>query len=137
MSKDNLKSSFTYRIYYEDTDSGGVVYYANYLKFFERGRTDFLRVRGINQLQLAIEEDTVFLVKKVIAEYKAPAVLDDLITVNTKVVNIGAAFITMEQEMFNQNNNLLNIVQIQIACVSRQKMKPKKIPEKILKLIQK
>ena len=83
MSKKN-NTQFNYRIYYEDTDAGGVVYYANYLKFFERARTDFLRSIGIIQNKLALEENLIFVVKRCIVDYQYPARLDDEINVNVK-----------------------------------------------------
>jgi tol-pal system-associated acyl-CoA thioesterase len=79
----------TYRIYFEDTDAGGVVYYANYLKFFERARTDFLRALNISQSELAAMENLIFVVRKCQIEYISPAKLDDLVKVrfteNTKL----------------------------------------------------
>ena len=68
-----------YRVYYEDTDAGGVVFYANYLKFIERGRTEYLRALGFNQESLAKEKSLVFVVKSLSAQYLLPAYLDDMI----------------------------------------------------------
>lgn len=68
---------FDIRVYYEDTDAGGVVYYANYLKFFERARTEWLRRLGVNQSELAVQEHRLFVVKKVEIQYRKPAALDD------------------------------------------------------------
>ena len=91
---------FNYRIYYEDTDAGGVVYYANYLKFFERARSDFLRSIGISQVQLAQSENIIFVVKRCIIDYQSPARLDDEITVSVKIKEIHKVSLTMKQEIF-------------------------------------
>ena len=79
------------RIYYEDTDAGGVVYYANYLKYFERCRTEWLRAIGHNQTDLLAAEDIVFVVKSVSADYKRPARLDDRLEAGLKLVHLGRA----------------------------------------------
>jgi acyl-CoA thioester hydrolase len=100
------ETTFTYRIYYEDTDAGGVVYYANYLKFFERARTDFFRARNIFQSQLAQKEDSIFVVRKCSLEYKVPAKLDDLVTITTIINNIGGASIKMHQEMTRKEDEI-------------------------------
>ena len=83
-----MTHNFTYRIYYEDTDAGGVVYYANYLKFFERARTDFLRTLEISQSDLAQKENLVFVVRKCEIDYLTPARLDDLVNVSVKIKEI-------------------------------------------------
>ena len=75
-------NKFNYRIYFEDTDAGGIVYYANYLKFYERARTDFLRARGISQQKLAKEENIGFVVRRCEIEYISPAILDNEIEVS-------------------------------------------------------
>ncbi|SMN16914.1 4-hydroxybenzoyl-CoA thioesterase family active site [uncultured Candidatus Thioglobus sp.] len=79
---------FQIRIYYEDTDSGGVVYYANYLKFIERGRSEFLREMGFEQDQLIIQQNIIFAVKSIQADYLLPARFNDLISIHTKVEKI-------------------------------------------------
>ena len=91
------KCSIKYRVYYEDTDAGGVVYYANYLKFFERCRTDFLRHHSVNQKELAQKESTLFVVRKCNIDYILPAKLDDLITVTMSVKEVRAASIILNQ----------------------------------------
>jgi acyl-CoA thioester hydrolase len=124
------KNNFIYRIYYEDTDAGGVVYYANYLKFFERARTDFLRALGISQSELSQKENLVFVVRKCEVEYVFPARLDDEIEVSVKVKKISAASISMEQKM-TKSEKILSSLDIEIVCVQADNFKPKKIPENI------
>jgi acyl-CoA thioester hydrolase len=128
----NKNFSTSYRIYYEDTDASGVVYYANYLKFFERARTDFLRACGISQFTLAQTQSIIFMVRKCQIEYKNSARLDDLIEIKTTVKKFGGASIVMLQEMFRKDDaKLLNILEVEIACVNSKLMKPAKIPEAI------
>jgi acyl-CoA thioester hydrolase len=128
-----------YRIYYEDTDSGGVVYYANYLKFFERARTDFLRSRGISQDKLSNEDGILFVVKRCEIDYIIPARLDDLILVSVKLTKLGAASIIMEQSIFKNNDekNLLTKMKVEIVCIDAKSFKPKKISKEIKNKIEK
>jgi len=124
----------TYRVYYEDTDAAGVVYYANYLKFFERARTDFLRHHNINQQQLAATQNQIAVVKKCNINYIKPAKLDDLIQVSVKIGKITHTTIQMLQEI-TLNNQLLTTADVQIAFVNNQTFKPIKIPDQISKII--
>jgi acyl-CoA thioester hydrolase len=87
------------RVYYEDTDLGGIVYYANYLKFIERGRTEFLRDLGVDQMALQRDKGLVFAVRKLAAEYLVPARMDDLLTVETAVSGQSGASVTMSQRI--------------------------------------
>ena len=130
----NKEFSIDYRIYYEDTDAGGVVYYANYLKFFERARTEFLRSLNISQSTLAKELSLIFVVRKCEIEYKNSARLDDLVTIKTIVLEIGTASIIIHQRMFLEEK-LLNVLKVEIVCVDSNSMKPKKIPSEILEKI--
>ncbi len=125
---------FNYRIYYEDTDAGGVVYYANYLKFFERARTDFLRSIGIIQTQLANEENIIFVVKKCTIEYSYPARLDDEVVVDIKISEINKVSLTMKQEMRKSAQIIANL-EVQIVCLNRQNFKPTRLPQKLIDLI--
>lgn len=122
--------NFSYRIYYEDTDSGGVVYYANYLKFFERARTDFLRLIGISQSELASKENLVFVVRRCEIDYLTPAKLDDLISVSVLVKEINAASISMQQEI-KIGDKVLSRLNVEIVCVAADNFKPKRIPDSI------
>ena len=122
--------SAEYRIYYEDTDAGGVVYYANYLKFFERARTEFLRVLGISQSDLATKENLVFVVRKCEIEYLTPARLDDLITVSVAIKEIRGASILMYQEI-KKSDQILSHLSVEIVCVAANSFKTKRIPNSI------
>ena len=125
---------FNYRIYYEDTDAGGVVYYANYLKFFERARTDFLRNIGISQALLAQMENIIFVVKRCAIEYQYPARLDDEITVSVKVKEIHKVSLTMTQEIRKSAQPIAQL-EVQIVCLNQQNFKPTKLPQKLIDLI--
>lgn len=86
-------SGFTWpvRVYYEDTDAGGIVFYANYLKFFERARTEWLRACGIDQQRVADETGAIFIVRSTALDYRAPARLDDMLTITSRIGRIGRA----------------------------------------------
>lgn len=127
MSKQN---KFSYRIYYEDTDAGAVVYYANYLKFFERARTDFLRSLGISQSELATKENLVFVVRKCAVEYLSPAKLDDEILVDVEIEEVKNASILMKQKI-TKSEKILSTLEVEIVCVDSDNFKPKKIPENL------
>ncbi len=127
-------NKFSYRIYYEDTDAGGVVYYANYLKFFERARTDFLRELGINQSQLLQEQSVCFVVRKCEIEYISPAKLDDMILVDVEIVNVSATTITMNQKI-HRDNKMLSSLKVEIVCVDSKSFKPRRISEETKNLI--
>lgn len=123
-----------YRVYYEDTDAGGVVYYANFLKFAERARTDFLRESGFDHRRLMQEKNVFFVVKKAEVDYQNPGRLDDEIMVETVITKIGATSIEMSQNCFNQHGAKLADVKIVIVCVSNDgaKIKSVRIPEEIV-----
>lgn len=116
-----------YRIYYEDTDAGGVVYYANYLKFFERARTDFLRAKGVSQNDLLARENLAFVVKRCEIDYVRSAKLDDLIEVSVVVAEVRAASVAMLQEIVCDGVVLAKLL-VEIVCVDALSFRPKKIP---------
>lgn len=117
------------RVYYEDTDAGGVVYYANYLKFAERGRTEFLRSLGVDQSELSEKEGIYFVVRNVQMNLIKPAKLDYLLDVSTKVTEISGASIAMDQEI-THDSKIINEIKVQIVCVNSN-MRPARIPEHI------
>jgi acyl-CoA thioester hydrolase len=92
-----MSHRLTLRVYYEDTDLAGIVYYANYLKYIERGRTEYVREAGIDQVRLKADEGIVFAVRRIEADYSAPAKFDDLLDVVTQVESVTGARITMHQ----------------------------------------
>lgn len=124
------------RVYYEDTDTGGVVYYANYLKFFERARTEFLRSLGMNQQELADSQKIMFVVKQANIVYSQAARLDDLIEILTIVTEMRASSIYFEQQAL-RNNELLAKASVQICTVHATRFKPVRIPLTTRQLIQK
>lgn len=119
----------SYRVYYEDTDAGGVVYYANYLKFAERARTELLRSHKINQSKLAEDEKILFVVKRAEIDLKKPARLDDIIDIYTEVNDLTGASVTMRQ-LIKNNDTILAEAIITIVCVN-DNMKPTRIPDYI------
>ena len=117
------------RIYYEDTDAAGMVYYANYLRFLERGRTEFLRELGHSQQQL-MQQGVAFAVRSVTAEYLKPAKLDDEITVVTAIESLGRAQVIFAQTILRGEDTLLD-AKIRVACIDPQRGKPMAMPRAI------
>ena len=124
-----MPHSINFRIYYEDTDSAGIVYYANYLKFAERARTEMIRELGINQQELMDSKGVGFVVTHVKADFKKPAKLDDIVEVKTNITNIGKTRITMQQDIL-KNDNLLVSITVKLAMINNQG-KPVRLPEDI------
>lgn len=121
---------FAVRIYYEDTDSGGVVYYANYLKYLERARTEFIRTLGVEQRQFAEETGLAFAVRSLSAEYLKPAKLDDLVEVETAIEDLGRAQVTFAQSIRRGDETLLTAT-VRVACLDLAKGRPAAIPKSI------
>ena len=119
------------RVYYEDTDAGGVVFYANYLKFFERARTEMLRSIGFEQDKLMTEQTLIFVVRSVKVDYLKPARFNDQLDVSAKVIEYKKTNFTFEQSI-TRGQDLLCTGEIRIACLDAQSMKPKLIPSAIL-----
>ncbi|WP_284163600.1 tol-pal system-associated acyl-CoA thioesterase [Frigidibacter sp. SD6-1] len=108
---------FPIRVYYEDTDLAGIVYYANYLKFIERGRTEWVRSLGVDQGRLKREEGIVFAVRRVEADYLKPARFDDELTVLTRPVGATGARIQLEQEVLRAGERLFT-AQVTLVCLT-------------------
>ncbi len=106
----------TIRVYYEDTDLAGVVYYANYLRFIERGRTEALRDLGIDQLALKRDRGLVFVVSRLTIDYLSPAVFDDLLEVRTRVTRLRGASLEMAQEVWRGEARLTRAA-VTVACM--------------------
>ncbi len=119
------------RVYYEDTDAGGVVYHARYLAFFERARTEMLRHLEISQQKL-LQEGIAFVVKKMDISYDFPARLDDMLTISTKIEQIRKASIIFKQTILNQNKQIISSADVVIACVNMTKMKPCALPKSLV-----
>jgi acyl-CoA thioester hydrolase len=116
------------RIYYEDTDAGGVVYYANYLKYLERGRTEFIRALGVEQRELARDTGLAFAVRSLSAEYLKPAVLDDELVVETTVEALGRAQVTFAQSILRAREPLLTAT-VRVACLDLAKGRAAAMPK--------
>lgn len=127
----NMPSVFNWdvRVYYEDTDAGGIVYYANYLKFFERARTEWLRSIGVGQQALLEQHDALFVVKSVSADYHAPAKLDDTVRLTLSIAKMGRASIVFLQQAW-RGETLLNTAQVKIGCVDSS-MRPRAVPDAV------
>lgn len=114
------------RVYYEDTDAGGVVYHANYLKFCERGRTDFLRVLGINQSEL---NDLLFVVRRMDCDFRRPAKLDDLLEVRSRFLEMAGARLELDQEV-RRDGEVLFQASVTAALIDRQG-RPRRLPAEL------
>ncbi|MEL6364816.1 MAG: tol-pal system-associated acyl-CoA thioesterase [Pseudomonadota bacterium] len=116
------------RVYYEDTDFSGVVYHAQYLAFFERGRTDFLRCAGVGHAELeAAEEPRFFVVRKIAVEYATPARIDDLLHVRTRFFPSKGARLTISQQMV-RGEELVATAEVEAACIDGAG-RPKRLPK--------
>ena len=124
--------SWPVRVYYEDTDAGGVVYYANYLRYLERARTEMLRAIGFEQDKLARENNIIFIVRKVTIDYLKPAIFNEELTVNAKIAGLRKASMLFEQTIINKQCELLCQAEIKIACINNLSMKPVSIPAFII-----
>ncbi len=121
---------FPFRVYYEDTDAAGIVYYANYLKFAERARTEMLRARGFDHRQLDAEDGVAFAVRACSADYLLPARLDDALEVRTRVTHVGGATLEADQDI-TREDAVLTRLKVRLACINRAG-RPVRIPAAIL-----
>ena len=118
-------------MYYEDTDAGGVVFYANYLKYFERARTELLRAMGYEQDELANNEGVIFAVRSLTVEYIKPARFNQLLQVSADIKHLKKASIEFVQHI-TRANEVLVTGDVRIACLDIKTLKPKAIPENLL-----
>jgi acyl-CoA thioester hydrolase len=119
------------RIYYEDTDAGGVVYHANYLNFFERARTEMLRHLGFEQDQLKEESEVLFAVRSLQIDYLKPAKFNDFLNIVTTITDCRKTWLMFEQTLM-RHDEVLCQANVRIACIDAHKLKPKPIPPFIL-----
>lgn len=119
--------TWSVRVYYEDTDTGGVVYYANYLKFFERARTEWLRAAGYEQRRLSEESGLQFVVAHIECTYRQPARLDDVLEIDLRVQKAGRAFIVFEQTA-RRGDDVLATATVKAACIDSQRFVPVAMP---------
>ena len=135
-----MSFEFPVRVYWEDTDAGGIVFYANYLKFMERGRTEWLRALGFNQQVLREQVGGMFVVSETAVKYQQPARLDDALWVTAHVAEAGRVSLTIAQQVLlrreNQPDALLAEGTIRIGWVDAHTLKPGRIPAAILEKLQ-
>lgn len=124
---------FALRVYYEDTDLAGIVYYANYLRFIERARTEWVRGQGIDQTRLKEEEGLVFAVRRVEADYLAPARFDDDLIVRTSVEQMSGARIVLQQEVM-RGTDLLFSAQVTLVALTIEGH-PTRLPANIRRIV--
>ncbi|QDJ13768.1 tol-pal system-associated acyl-CoA thioesterase [Mergibacter septicus] len=120
-------SQLPIRIYYEDTDAGGIVYHASYLRFFERARTEFLRGKGFSQQNLLNNQQLALVVRKIEIDYLQAAKLDDELCVQTYLTNVKKASVLFEQQLI-RDNQIICTAKVKIACVDLNSMKPIALP---------
>ena len=128
-----IEFSWPVRVYYEDTDAGGVVYYANYLKYLERARTEYLRSLGIEQDELERKENIIFAVHSMTIEYLKPAFFNELLDVSAIIAELRKASVCFQQTVSNQQHDILCRAQVKVACINSKTLKPVSIPEFITK----
>ena len=122
----SLEFSLPLRVYIEDTDAGGIVYYVNYLKFMERARTEFMRAQGYGK-DYIFNHDLMFVVHDVAVRYSAPARLDDELQASAKLLRLGGASMVLHQSV-RRDGVVLAEGNITIACVDRSGIKPRRLP---------
>ena len=125
---------FPIRIYYEDTDAGGIVYHSNYLKFAERGRTEMMRTLGFAHSEILAATGVAFTVRRLAADYRAPARLDDVLSVETRVVEIGGATLLLDQRVC-RDGEVLAALDVLVACIGRDG-RPRRLPAGLRALLQ-
>jgi len=118
--------SMKLRVYYEDTDAAGIVYYANYLKFAERGRTEMMRDLGFAHSSIHAETGIIFTVRRLAADYRGPARLDDSLSVDTRILEIGGATLLLDQEI-RRDGAVLVALELLLACVGHDG-RPRRVP---------
>ncbi len=131
--------SFTHtvRVYFEDTDTGGIVFYANYLKFFERARTEWLRLGGVSQQRIADELNLMFVVRSTAVDYRRPARLDDAIRIESRVERAGRVGIDFAQDAWVTRDGADALVatgRVRVGCVSRDRLLPTPVPEAVRRI---
>ena len=119
------------RVYYEDTDAGGVVYHASYVAFYERARTEMLRHRHFNQ-QVLLEQQVAFVVRRMTVDYLSAARLDDMLEVQSEVTAMSRTTMTFSQRIVNEEGRVLNEAEVLIACINPHLMKPIALPKSIV-----
>lgn len=125
------------RVYYEDTDAGGVVYHSKYLNYFERARTEALRSLGFEQDALIRNDDTIFAVRSIQVDYLKPAQFNDEVIVSTEIEQLKKASIVFSQKIHHKHDDeVLCTLTALVACVSASQLKPRAIPKEIIKKVE-
>lgn len=124
----------TVRVYWEDTDAGGIVFYANHLKYFERARTEWLRALGVEQGALRATDGAIFVVSEASVRYLRPARLDDLIEISVEPRELGRASMTLAQQA-RRGAELLAEGEIRIGCIDADSLRPRRFPDTFLSLL--
>lgn len=120
------------RVYYEDTDAGGVVYHASYLRFFERARTEFLRSLGLEQDDLRTRDGILFAVRSMQIDYVKAARFNEMLWVSTEVEQLKSASLTFKQQAVRQDNELVCEVRVRVVCLAAETFRPTAIPDFLL-----
>ena len=120
--------SLPIRVYIEDTDAGGIVFYANYLKYFERARTEFFRARGI-ELRQCFSKNINYVVHSLSIQYKKSAYLDDQLLVSAQPLKIAKTYLIFAQQVLNNSGDVLVEAEVKIACLNLDTAKPRPLPE--------
>ncbi|HEY8355093.1 MAG TPA: tol-pal system-associated acyl-CoA thioesterase [Methylophilaceae bacterium] len=123
------------RVYYEDTDGGGVVYHANYLKFMERARTEWLRSLGFDQIELRRESGVIFVVRQIAIQYRRSALFDDALIVRTSLARTGRSLLVFNQTICRDETVLIEAT-VEVACVSAAEYRPVSIPSAVRQAMQ-
>ena len=118
------------RVYIEDTDAGGIVFYAHYLKYMERARTEFIRQLGV-ELRAGLQENISYVVHRIEVKYHKPARLDDMLMVSAEVLKVANTYITFTQNVYAEEGALLVSAQVKVACVSFDEGKPRRLSEQL------
>lgn len=133
MLGEDIVFSIPIRVYIEDTDSGNIVYYVNYLKFMERARTEFMRFKGVDKPAI-LDGGFLTVVHSANIKYSKPAKLDDLLTATAEVSKLARSYLVFQQKIF-RSEELLCEAEIKVACVKKDSMKPAALPAEILSLL--
>lgn len=131
MKTENTLHGMKIRVYYEDTDAGGIVYHANYLKFIERARTEWLRELGFEQDHL-LEQNLAFVVKGITADFIKAARFNETLSIHTHIVQLKGASMKFKQIITNSQNEECFCAEVKIACINPVTLKPSRIPASIL-----
>ncbi len=135
MSVSGVCFDFPVRVYYEDTDAGGVVYFANYLRFMERARTEWLRRLGFDQSELRERQGILFVVRGVEATYHRPARLDDALTVQSRLTSLSRVALRFEQSIERDGETLVS-GSSDVICVGAGSLRPSRMPEPLMRVLQ-